>query len=345
MFSPDRYHLRLFLESVCNFRCVYCNPEAERQDGLTIRNDEVLNILKAGARRGITRVHYTGGEPTLRRGLTDLMRAARELGYVDQVITTNGVLFDRHFDEYVDAGLTRANISIDSVDPEEFAALTGRDELHLVLSAIDKSVQHFGKTKINVVVMKRNLAQIARFIEFSSRSGGRVIPRFIELQSNQPAFFDADSRISDEHVNLHEITGEIERFGSLSPLAVQGENPNCMYYTVGDSAATIGIIANHSRGYPCGDCHKIRISPYGDMGVCINAEGVNIKNQSYDGVAQAMDLSIERREQLNTVLPDRRHHSTNYGFWRWGDVSAQGSSVSQQVNIIPLSAIPVLGND
>lgn len=279
-------------------------------------------------------MHYSGGEPTLRRGLPEIIEFAKGLGFEEQVITTNGILLERNFKEYVKSGLDRANISIDSLDRNFFKHLTKRDELNLVMSCIFKSLHHYGKTKINVVVLKDNIHEIKKFIELSEMFQGKIICRFIELQSNQPVFYNNGGRISDQHVTLDEIKNEIRKIGELVPNdKIEGENPNCSYFKVDGTDAVIGIIANHSRGYPCGGCHKIRISPYGIMGVCINADGINIKNATKDELRKAFDLSIHRRDLLDNVFPNRKHHSSTYGFWRWGDVSVDKTGKQAEVNI------------
>lgn len=329
----SKYHLRIFLESTCNFRCVYCNPDAEREDSKVVNDLEVKEILSIGYDLGIERVHYSGGEPTLRKGLPEIISHAQVLGFKEQVITTNGVLLDRYFDDYVNAGLSRANISIDSLDQATFHKLTGRDNLENVLSAIRKSAQHFSRTKINVVVMKENLNELSAFIDFAERYEGKVVPRFIELQTNQPVFYKKDDPINEQHVNQLEILEALGAIGKIEPILVSGENPNCQYYKLDNSSVVFGIIANHSRGYPCGDCHKIRISPQGYMGVCINAEGINVKGSSWEEKKKAMEISLQRREQLDSVLPNRKHLSTTYGFWRWGDVSKEVSGNQAEVNI------------
>ncbi|MDX1952652.1 MAG: GTP 3',8-cyclase MoaA [Verrucomicrobiota bacterium] len=321
MKNASSYHLRLFLKSSCNFRCVYCNPTAVSEEGPILSDSEILDILSIAAESGVKRVHYSGGEPTLRKKLPEIIQHAVSLGFTEQVITTNGVLFNRFFDEYRDAGLTRANISIDSLDRQEFAKLTGRDELEAVVSAIHKSHQHLKVTKLNVVVMRRNLTQIPMLIELAAKLVGTV-PRFIELQSNQPAFYQNVGDIEAEHVNQEDIHNRLRVFGTYSPaVGIGGENPNCQYFHYDEMPVTFGIIANHSRGYPCGGCHKLRVSPYGVLGVCIHAKGIDLKSTTLEEKRRAFKQAFSDREDLDIIQPDRKHHSATFGFWRWGDVS------------------------
>lgn len=253
-------------------------------------------------------------------------------------MTTNGVLFERNFDVYINSGLSRANISIDSLKEDLFNKLTGSKSFHNVIRGIEKAVSHFPELKLNVVIMKENIEEIGDFINFSANHGNKIVCRFIELQSNQPVFYDNKEKISDKHVNFEEIKQQLERFGEFNLInSINGKNPNCFYYQFKNTGTRFGIIANHSRGYPCGNCKKIRISPYGDMGVCINAEGLNIKNATEKELDKAFDMSIEMRHSLDEHFPDRKHHSNTYGFWRWGDVSEKKTGTKAYVNISKLN--------
>lgn len=336
----EDYHLRFFLSSKCNFRCLYCNPDADRQNGSIISDAEVKNILRVGRKKGISKVHYSGGEPTIREELPDIMKYAKELGYTEQVMTTNAALLEKNFDKFIEAGLSRITISIDSLKKDRFNKFTGSDSYSNVIKAIEKASSHFDEIKINVVTMRENLHEIPDFINYSIKNNNKLICRFIELQSNQPVFYNNKSEILSEYVTFDDIIEQIECFGKFQQINnIQGENPNCTYYKLEDTNTKFGIIANHSKGYPCGDCRKIRISPYSNMGVCINAEGINIKDATENELNFAFDKLFEMRENLNKHYSDRTHLSKTYGFWRWGDVSEQKTGNKAFVNIIKYNNI------
>lgn len=316
------YHLRIFLVSKCNLRCGYCNPDAVSNRGEGFADNEILELMSAAAKAGIQRVHYSGGEPTLRKSLPEIIRHGREIGYGDQVITTNGVLLADRVAKLVEAGLTRVNISLDSLDEERNTRITGRRVLQKVRDAIEASVDAFGSVKLNVVVMRENISEVRDFIDLSHKANGKIIVRFIELQSNQPVFFD--NKIESQYAPISEVYDCIRELGTLQPIFVDGENPNCSYFQIEGTKASIGIIANRSRGYPCGGCRKIRVSPYGDVGVCINAEGLNLRGTSLGQKEGAIAQLLEVREALDLHRPDRQHLSDAKGFWRWGDVSKDG---------------------
>lgn len=304
---------------------MYCNPDADSEDERRISDGDIKEILSAAAAYGIDKVHYSGGEPTLRKFLPEIMKHARAVGFVNQAMTTNGLLLKDKLQEYIESGLCRVNISLDSLNAELNSRLTGVDGLTQVLESTEAALNSFETVKLNIVAMKSNLDEVEDFVRLSDRFGGRLIVRFIELQSNQPAFF-SDS-MESEFVSIDEVLERVRRLGLLAPIDVSGKNPNCRYYKVMGTRAVIGEIANTSRGYPCGGCRKIRISPYGDMGVCINAEGVNVRCASLTAKQFAFEQLLKLREDLDVHNPDRRHLSEAKGFWRWGDVSKGRSHI------------------
>ena len=141
------FHARIFLESHCNFNCVYCNPEAVRQDDKVITNREIEDFIAGAVSNGVRQIHYSGGEPTLRKGLAEIISFASSLGIRDQAMTTNGVLLPRFMDKFIEAGLSRVNISIDSLNRETFFALTKKDELDLVLNSIELAARNLNSRK------------------------------------------------------------------------------------------------------------------------------------------------------------------------------------------------------
>lgn len=316
-----RFHLRLFIESNCNLRCRYCNPDQKRVTGPCLTDEQLCSILSSAGRYGITRVHYSGGEPTLRASLPALIRTAAECGFREQAITTNGTMLWRHLDAYVSAGLSRVTLSLDTISRERFLLVTGRDELVNVLRSLEACIQTFPETKVNCVVTKMNVESIPELVNVAVEYSPRLVLRFIELQHNQPVMFRGKAFFDELHVGMDEILSRLRERGPLVPMTHSGENPNCQYFRMRDAGITVGIIANFSRGYSCGDCHKIRVSPYGDVGICINDASTNVNGMTGLQVDSVIEEALRRRSCLNETSPHRKHLSTAYGFWRWGHVS------------------------
>ena len=176
-------YMRVSITDRCNLRCRYCMPEGVEllpmKDILTY--EEIREICSEAARLGIRKLKITGGEPLVRLGCADLIRELKAIEGIEQVtMTTNGVLLGRYLPELIRAGLDAVNISLDTLDRDRYAAITGRDELVSVLESVDAALASPLRVKINAVLQKGvnddewfSLAELAR---------GRALDvRFIEI--------------------------------------------------------------------------------------------------------------------------------------------------------------------
>ncbi|GHJ47536.1 hypothetical protein Cs7R123_48780 [Catellatospora sp. TT07R-123] len=264
---------------------VYCNPDRQRAGHTPVDDLDILEVISAAHRFGVDRVHYSGGEPTLSPGLLRYLAHARELGYVEQAMTTDGLHLSGLLPQLLDAGLTRVTISLDSLRPQR-----GDDTLDIVLRALDDSVEAFGAVKVNTLLGK-DPDEVTELVAWAGGYGGRVTLRLIEVWSDQPVF-DGD-RPDDQAVPAERALDLIAaKFGRPVPDAAgdADKNPACRYYRVPGSAARIGIVAAH----PTGDRRdrELRLSPYGDLSRCVISEGVDIKDTTLS----------QKHDALRTVL-------------------------------------------
>ena len=137
-------YLRISLTDRCNLRCIYCMPE-EGVDQMShediLRIEEIEEAVAVAAQMGITRVRLTGGEPLVRKGVVDLIRSIKNTPGIEHIaMTTNGVLLPRMADELKEAGLSRVNISLDTLDPDQFAMITRRGKLEDTLAGIEAAL-------------------------------------------------------------------------------------------------------------------------------------------------------------------------------------------------------------
>ncbi|MGE4367345.1 radical SAM protein, partial [Thermomonas sp.] len=151
-------YLRLSLTEACNFRCSYCLPEGYRADGrpVFLAIDEIRRLVRAFAALGMRKVRLTGGEPSLRKDLPDIIAAVAGTPGVQKVaITTNGCLLPRHVGTWREAGLTALNVSLDSLDPVRFAAITGHDRYAEVSEGVEiAQTLGFASVKLNAVMLR-----------------------------------------------------------------------------------------------------------------------------------------------------------------------------------------------
>ena len=185
-FGRAHTYLRLSVTDRCNYRCVYCMPIrgfawAPREHLLTF--DEIARLVRIFAGIGVSRVRHTGGEPLVRRGLTGLVRQVAALPGIDEVnLTTNGHLLADHAQALADAGLTRVNVSMDTLDPERFRAITRGGTLERVLAGIAAArAAGLSPLKINVVVVAgENDGEIEGMVDWARQHAATTQLRFIE---------------------------------------------------------------------------------------------------------------------------------------------------------------------
>ena len=177
------HYLRLSITDVCNFRCNYCLPDGyqcdSRRDFLSL--PEIQTVAKAFAGLGTSKIRITGGEPSMRRDLPDIISSLKAIAGIDKVvITTNGYRFPDVIDTWKKCGIDGINVSVDSLDPKVFATITGVDKLKAILHGIEKAIDLDIPIKVNSVLMSEFsnnvLKQFKRWLKET-----RVVLRFIEL--------------------------------------------------------------------------------------------------------------------------------------------------------------------
>jgi len=266
--------LRISVTDRCNFRCVYCMPE----EGMKwVPRDEILTFeeIERVARLfvehlGVNSIRLTGGEPTVRADLPTLVRMLADLRTpdgrpVDLALTTNGAKLTRMAPRLKDAGLQRINVSLDSLKPERFAAMTRRDELTSVLAGIQAAVEAgLDPVKVNVVAVRGwNEDEIVDFATFGRQAG--VQPRFIEFMP-----LDADGGWTmDKVVPADEIVAAINAVYPLEEVAHGPEPASRWRYR--DGTGEIGVIPSVTKPF-CGDCDRVRITAEGSFQTCLFAQ-------------------------------------------------------------------------
>src|SRR5919197_1108307 len=259
--------LRVSVTDRCNFRCLYCMPE----DGLPwiprgelLTRDELVRALRVAVGLGVRTVRITGGEPTLRRDLVEVVAALGALG-VELSITTNGFLMDRLAEPLRQAGLTRANVSLDSLRRDRFRQITRRDALDRVLAGIDATLAAgLRPVKINAVVVRGfNDDELEPMAAWARDLGVEL--RFIEFMP-----LDAPGEWTrDQVVPAGEILTRLDQEFGLEAPDPRGSPPAERYrYRAG--TGSVGIIASVTRAF-CASCDRIRLTADGQVRTCLFA--------------------------------------------------------------------------
>ncbi len=273
-------YLRISLTDRCNYRCIYCMPEQGVQSlhhEDILRIEEIAQVVRALSELGIRSVRLTGGEPLVRRGVVDLIRDIRETPGIENIsLTTNGVLLPRMADDLREAGLSRVNISLDTLDAGQFAAITRRGQLQEALDGIDAALTAgFDPVKINAVAV-RQLHQ--DYLAFAKLSIDRPLHvRFIEYMpvgessGSDGCGWGPDDVISCEE--LFNLINEGARAEGLPELVAAGQNKPlgwgpAKYFAFPGTKGTVGFISPMSRHF-CGDCNRMRLTADGKLRPCL----------------------------------------------------------------------------
>ena len=259
--------LRLSLTDRCNLRCTYCMP-AEGLDWLPkpelLTDDELVRLVGVFASMGVRTVRLTGGEPLLRRGLPGLISRLSELDLVLS-LTTNGVGLERQAQALKDAGLRRVNVSLDSLQPERFQALTLRDRHADVLKGLAAAkAAGLEPVKVNTVLMRGvNDDEAGALLDWALENGYAL--RFIEQMPLDPQHgWDRGTMVDADEIL--EVLGRSHR---LTPVEVRGSAP-AEEFLVDGGPATVGVVGSVSRPF-CSACDRLRLTADGQVRNCLFA--------------------------------------------------------------------------
>ncbi|WP_329743327.1 GTP 3',8-cyclase MoaA [Dyella sp. A6] len=302
----DRYgrrfpYLRLSIIPACNFRCTYCLPHGYHAEaGLAgpLSLDEIARLLRGFSALGMHKVRITGGEPSVRNDLVDVLRTAAAVPGVDKLaMTTNGTLLSRRLGEWMDAGLNAINISVDSLDRAAFARITGHDRLDDILHGVEMALAAgLPSVKLNAVLLRGvNDGELPRWLDYLRDR--RVGLRFIELMQtgDNLAFF------RDHHVRASVLESELQDAGWQALPRAADAGP-AREYRHPDYAGRIGIIAPYSKDF-CAGCNRLRVTATGDLRLCLFGEfGIPLRpflqhDEQLDALVQAIGGQIGRKEQ------------------------------------------------
>ena len=314
---PDRFgrvarDLRVSVTDRCNLRCTYCMPAEglpwlARPEMLT--DDELVRVVGVFVGLGVEQVRLTGGEPLLRRSLVDVVARVAALRPRPRIaMTTNGVGLDRLAGRLADAGVDRVNVSLDTVDPEEFAALTRRDRLHDVEAGLE-AAREAGLTpvKVNAVAMRGvNDGSVADLLRWCLDRGYEL--RFIEQMplDAQHAWEAADM------VTAAEVHERLSARYHLTPMPAsdRGSAP-AERFLVDGGPATVGIIASVSEPF-CAACDRVRLTADGQVRNCLFAnDETDLRGPLRDG---ATDEDLARIIQGEVWRKRRGHGIGEPGF-------------------------------
>jgi cyclic pyranopterin phosphate synthase len=292
-FGRRHTYLRVSVTDRCNLRCQYCMPAEginwiERKDLLSF--EEIERVVRVLAAAGVTKVRITGGEPTVRRGIENLIGSIAKIdGIKELAMTTNGTTLPKMARAYRDAGLTHINVSIDSFKPERFKEITRTDKMDTVLEGIECAVNvGFESVKINTVAMKGiNDDELVDFVDFAKKRPINV--RFIEFMP-----FDGNEWSKDRMFTYREMLDAVRAKHEIEPIDRKPSQVAKDFKIVG-GIGTVSFVTSMTEDF-CSDCNRIRLTATGEFKPCLfMLPNVSVRDRMRNGCddAQVLDAVQE----------------------------------------------------
>lgn len=259
-------YLRLSITESCNFRCTYCLPDGtdcdSRAGELTL--PEIRRLVTAFARLGTRKVRITGGEPSLRKDLTEIIATCKAVPGIEKVaLTTNGYRLKRDAAAWQAAGLDAVNVSVDSLDAATFHLVTGQDKLADILAGVATAkAVGIKQVKINTVLLKQhNALALPDFLNFVKQQDLSL--RFIELMRTN----DNLSFYQRQHLSGASIQQQLLAQGWQLQQKGLSDGP-ALEYAHPEYQGRVGLIMPYSKDF-CADCNRLRVSSKGQLYLCL----------------------------------------------------------------------------
>jgi cyclic pyranopterin phosphate synthase len=304
-------YLRVSVTDRCDFRCVYCMAEdmtfLPKAEILSL--EELDRLCSAFVRKGVKKLRLTGGEPLVRRNIMSLIRSlGRHLktGDLEELtLTSNGSQLARFADELVDAGVRRINVSLDTLDPDRFEAITRWGKLDKVLDGIDAARKAGLHVKINTVALKNfNEDELDRMIEYCGENAFDMT-----LIETMP-LGEIDQDRTDQYLPLSKVRERLEKTWTLSDIPFKTGGP-ARYTEVAETGQKLGFITPLTHNF-CEGCNRVRLTCTGTLYMCLgqdDAADLRAPLRASEGdelLESAIDEAIGRKPKGHDFVIERR---------------------------------------
>ena len=304
-------YLRVSVTDRCDFRCTYCMAEdmefLPKRDLLSL--EELDRLCTAFIEKGVRKLRLTGGEPLVRRNIMHLIRElSRHLGSgaLDELtLTTNGSQLARYAAELADYGVRRINVSVDTLDPEKFRAITRRGDLSRVIAGLDAAQAAGIRIKLNAVALKGfNDAEMPELIRWAH---GRDMDLTV-IETMPMGEIDADR--TDQYLPLSLLRANLEREFTLVDIPYRTGGP-ARYVRVAETGGLLGFITPLTHNF-CESCNRVRVTCTGTLFMCLGQEdAADLRaplraSEGNELLSRAIDEAIGRKPKGHDFVIDRR---------------------------------------
>ena len=296
-FGREITYMRVSVTDLCNLRCRYCMPEdgiCKKMHGQILSEDELLTAIRAAASLGVRKLRITGGEPLVKKNILSICRRASAVpGIRELCITTNGTLLPELAKPLREAGVSRVNISLDTLDAQKFRHITRCGELSQAAAGIRAALEAgFEKVKLNTVLIGGfNDDEIPALAELTRRYPLDL--RFIELMPMvESSDFAPEAFIP--------CTVVLERLPALE--AVSPDGGVAKLYRLPGAQGSVGLISPVSAHF-CAACNRIRLTADGKLKPCLHSgDEYSLKGRDYDGMVEELKRAILCKPSWHGVL-------------------------------------------
>ncbi|MEO9903562.1 GTP 3',8-cyclase MoaA [Nisaea sp.] len=313
-FGRDISYLRVSVTDRCDFRCVYCMSEnmtfLPKSDILSL--EELDRMCSAFVGLGVRKLRFTGGEPLVRRNIMSLFRNMQrhlESGALEEVtVTTNGSQLGRFAHELYDCGVRRVNVSIDTLDPEKFRAITRWGRLDQVLEGIETAKRAGLKVKINAVALKGvNDVELGDMLQWCGDNGYDMT--VIEVMPMGD--IGGEDRV-DQYLPLSMVRAKLAERFTLTDNEYKTGGP-ARYVDVGETGGRLGFITPLTHNF-CESCNRVRLTCTGTLYMCLGQDDAAdlrapLRTSESDApLVAAIEEAIGRKPKGHDFIIDRRHN-------------------------------------
>ncbi|KAF8971734.1 hypothetical protein BDZ97DRAFT_1901443 [Flammula alnicola] len=309
-FHRRHNYLRISLTERCNLRCFYCMPSEGvdlSPDGKLLTNDEILRLATLFVKSGVTKIRLTGGEPTVRKGIADIisnLNGLKQYGLKSIGMTSNGLALHRRLPQLIDNGLTHLNLSLDTLDPFKFELITRRRGHEAVLKTLEAALaSSLASVKVNVVVIKDlNDSEVLDFVEMSKDQPISV--RFIEFMP-----FTGNKWDQKKMVPSSELLKRIQVRHANAQRAPDELNDTARSWTIPGYKGNFGFISSMSDHF-CASCNRLRLTADGQIKVCLfDATEVSLRDKlrmgaSDEELLETIGLAVSGKKEKHAGMQD-----------------------------------------
>lgn len=299
-FKREIDYLRISVTDRCNLRCLYCMPdgiEDKKDHDEIIRDEEIIDVVTESVKIGIKKIRITGGEPLLRKGIYELIRKIRDVKGIEEItITTNAILLVGNVKKLKDAGVSRVNFSLDTLDKEKFKFISNTSLSLDYITLIEELIEHdMQPIKVNAVLLKGfNDSEIPGFIDLANKYDINI--RLIELMTVGHLKFDYDKYF----ISKDEI---LEQYPELKFVRKDSVSE---YYKIEGNKGLIGFINPISHKF-CSTCNRIRLTADGNLKPCLLSNNeIKIKEIKGDILLKKLKEAIISKPISHTVEKDKK---------------------------------------